>query len=621
MTKNASLNKQTYTVNKKCFDENSYKSLFLDLPIGYAFFEIIYDDRNNPYDYKFIEVNSIFEEKTNLKSSELIGKSISSFFGYIDNKKIDQLMLHAGRAIYRRKQQEFEIYNNHVNKWYKIHLKSPNKKYLVIYLIDITKEKLHMIELENSRRRMENIIEATDIGTWELNMQTGERHYNERWASMLGYTLEELSPINENTWKNLVHPDDLQVELDKDVKLYSKEIECYDDEYRMKHKDGHWVWIQDRGKVISWTEDGNPLLLSGTHTDITAKRNKQDEVLYLSYRDQLTGIYNRRYLDENLKNIDVEKNLPLSLILADVNGLKLTNDSFGHSVGDELLKKAAELMKMGCRNSDKLIRVGGDEFLIVLANTDSWQAVDIIKRINSLALNEKVNGIDVSISFGYKTKRKIEESFNDIFKGAEDRMYRRKLYESSGIRNKTIDIIMNTLCEKSKREKLHSMRVGDICEKIALMLNFEKEKATQIKIAGIMHDIGKIGIDETILNKPQRLNYEEYKELKRHPEIGYRMLSTSNDYSEIAEYVLKHHERWDGKGYPGGFKGEEISIQARIIAIAEAYDDMVYGTPYKKNMTVNEALNEIKKCSGTQFDPEIVEVFTELITEHYIGEE
>ncbi len=478
-----------------------------------------------------------------------------------------------------------------------------------------------MIELENSRRRMENIIEATDIGTWELNMQTGERHYNERWASMLGYTLEELSPINENTWKNLVHPDDLQVELDKDVKLYSKEIECYDDEYRMKHKDGHWVWIQDRGKVISWTEDGNPLLLSGTHTDITAKRNKQDEVLYLSYRDQLTGIYNRRYLDENLKNIDVEKNLPLSLILADVNGLKLTNDSFGHSVGDELLKKAAELMKMGCRNSDKLIRVGGDEFLIVLANTDSWQAVDIIKRINSLALNEKVNGIDVSISFGYKTKRKIEESFNDIFKGAEDRMYRRKLYESSGIRNKTIDIIMNTLCEKSKREKLHSMRVGDICEKIALMLNFEKEKATQIKIAGIMHDIGKIGIDETILNKPQRLNYEEYKELKRHPEIGYRMLSTSNDYSEIAEYVLKHHERWDGKGYPGGFKGEEISIQARIIAIAEAYDDMVYGTPYKKNMTVNEALNEIKKCSGTQFDPEIVEVFTELITEHYIGEE
>lgn len=621
MTINASLNKQTYTVNKKCFDENSYKSLFLDLPIGYAFFEIIYDDRNNPYDYKFIEVNSIFEEKTNLKSSELIGKSISSFFGYIDNKKIDQLMLHAGRAIYKRKQQEFEIYNNHVNKWYKIHLKSPNKKYLVIYLIDITKEKLHMIELENSRRRMENIIEATDIGTWELNMQTGERHYNERWASMLGYTLEELSPINENTWKNLVHPEDLQEELDKDVKLYSKEIECYDDEYRMKHKDGHWVWIQDRGKVISWTEDGNPLLLSGTHTDITAKRNKQDEVLYLSYRDQLTGIYNRRYLDENLKNIDVEKNLPLSLILADVNGLKLTNDSFGHSVGDELLKKAAELMKMGCRNSDKLIRVGGDEFLIVLANTDSWQAVDIIKRINSLALNEKVNGIDVSISFGYKTKRNIEESFNDIFKGAEDRMYRRKLYESSGIRNKTIDIIMNTLCEKSKREKLHSMRVGDICEKIALMLNFEKEKATQIKLAGIMHDIGKIGIDENILNKPQRLNYEEYKELKRHPEIGYRMLSTSNDYSEIAEYVLKHHERWDGKGYPGGFKGEEISIQARIIAIAEAYDDMVYGSPYKKNMTVNEALNEIKKCSGTQFDPEIVEVFTELITEHYIGEE
>ncbi|NYB72940.1 diguanylate cyclase [Sedimentibacter hydroxybenzoicus DSM 7310] len=616
MTKNALLNRQTYTANNKYdFDENSYKSLFLDLPIGYAFFEIIYDENNKPYDYKFIEVNSIFEEKSGLKSKELIGENISVFFECIDNKKTEQLMLHAARAIYKGKQQEFEIYNKHVNKWYKIHLKAPSRKFLVTYLIDITKEKLHTIELENARRRMENIIEATDIGTWELNMQTGERIYNERWASILGYTLEELSPINEDTWIGLVHPDDLQQELNKDMLLYNKKIDCYDDEYRMRHKDGHWVWIQDRGKVISWTEDGSPLLLSGTHTDITAKRNKQEEVLYLSYRDQLTGFYNRRYFDENLKEIDVEKNLPMSVILADVNGLKLTNDSFGHSVGDDLLKKATDVIRAGCcRNTDKLVRIGGDEFLIILPNTESWKAVEIIKNINSLALKEKVRGIDVSISFGYKTKRRIEESFNDVFKSAEARMYRHKLYESSCIRNKTIEIIMNTLYEKSNREMLHSKRVGEICEKIALRLNFDKEKTIQVKLAGIMHDIGKMGIDENILNKPQRLSYEEYNELKRHPEIGYRMLSTSNDYSEIADYVLKHHERWDGNGYPGGFKGEEISIQARIIAIAEAYDDMIYGMPYKKNMSIDEAAAELKRCSGSQFDPDIVEVFIDLIT-------
>ena len=608
--------RQTYTASDKHeYVESSYKKLFLDLPIGYAFFEIIYDEEGKPYDYKFTEVNSIFEEKSGLTSCDLVGKSISAFFEYIGNKKTELLMIYAGRALYKGKEQEFDIFNKHVNKWYKIHLQSYDANTLVAYLIDITKEKLHMTELESARRRMENIIEATDIGTWELNMQTGERIYNERWADILGYTLEELSPINEHTWKSLVHPEDLQQELDKDVLLYSKKIDRYDNEYRMRHKDGHWVWIQDRGKVISWTEDGNPLLLSGTHTDITAKRNKQEEVLYLSYRDQLTGYYNRRYLDENLKKIDVEENLPISVILADVNGLKLTNDSFGHSVGDNLLKKATDVIRNCCRSTDKLVRIGGDEFLMILPKTESWKAVEIIKNINSEALSVKVKGIDVSISFGYKTKRKVEESFQDIFKSAETRMYRHKLYESSCIRNKTIEIIMNTLCEKSNREMLHAKRVGEICEKIALRLKFEKDKITQIKLAGMMHDIGKMGIDENILNKPQRLSYDEYNELKRHPEIGYRMLSTSNDYSEIADFVLKHHERWDGKGYPGGFKGEEIAIQARIIAVAEAYDDMIHGMPYKRNMNVSEAISELKRCSGTQFDPNIVEVLIDTLNE------
>ncbi len=617
MAKDAIPVKQTYAQDKKYkFTENSFKNLFADLPIGYAFFEIIYDSEEVPYDFKFIEVNLIFEENTGFKSKELIGKNISAFLGYIDNKKAERLFHYIMRAICKGKQQEFEINNNHINRWYRVYLNSPNRSLLVMYLIDITKEKLHMMELDSARRRMENIIEATNVGTWELNIQTGERIYNERWAGILGYTLQELSPITSDTWKRLVHPDDLAEELAKDIKLYNKEIECYDDEYRMKHKDGHWVWIQDSGKVISWTEDGNPLLLSGTHTDITAKRNKQDEVLYLSYRDQLTGLYNRRYFDENIKEIDAEKNLPLSVILADVNGLKLTNDSFGHSVGDELLIKAAEVIRLGCKKVDTIIRIGGDEFLLILPKQDSKQAVDTIKRINSLANKEKVCGVDVSISFGYKTKIKIDEKFNDIFKCAEANMYRHKLYESSCIRNKTIGIIMNTLYEKSNREMLHSKRVGEICGKIAHELNFDKDKINQIKLAGIMHDIGKIGIDENILNKPHRLKLEEYKELKRHPEIGYRMLSTSNEFSEIAEYILKHHERWDGKGYPGGFKGEEISVQARIIAIAEAYDDMIHGLPYKKNMSIDEAIAELKNCSGTQFDPNIVEIFANLISNH-----
>jgi len=379
-------------------------------------------------------------------------------------------------------------------------------------------------------------------------------------------------------------------------------------------KDGTERSIEDTAAPII-QENGEIMGAVIVFRDCSEKKKKQEEIIYLSYCDQLTDLYNRRYFEEKLKEIDTAENLPITLIMADVNGLKLVNDSFGHNLGDELLKKAAEVLKRGCRKRDIISRLGGDEFVAVLTETSSLQAEQIIKRINSIAANEKVGAIDISISFGYETKKNMEENIQDIFKNAEDYMYRHKLYESSSIRNKTIDLIMNTLYEKSYREMLHSKRVSELCEALAVRMNFDKDKVNQIKIAGLMHDIGKMGIDENILNKPDKLNDEERKEVKRHPEIGYRILSSSNDFSEIAEYVLKHHERWDGKGYPGGFKGEQISIQSRIIAIADAYDAMTSDRPYRKGLRIEDALEELKRCSGTQFDADIVDIFINMMVE------
>lgn len=609
------IDSQTYaSLNKRTMADSFYKLLFEELPIGYAFFKIIFNEEGAPSDYEFLEVNSIFEEKIGLNRNDIIGSRLSTVFGYMDQSEFDRLNYFAYGAIKNGK-QEFELYYRYVAKWYRVNLYSPKENYIVMYFIGITNEKNQLIELEHSRRRMENIIEATNVGTWELDLETGEYFYNERWASMLGYTLDELTPINTSTWKRLVHPEDLAVQLTRDEKLYTKEIDYYDEEYRMIHKDGSIVWIQDKGKVISWTKDGKPHIISGTHTDITAKRKKQEEVLYLSYCDQLTGLYNRRYFEKILKEIDIADNLPITLIMADVNGLKLVNDSFGHNLGDELLKKSAEVIKKGCRKTDIIARLGGDEFVAILTKTSPMQAEQIIKRVNSIALKDKVGAIDISISFGYETKKSMNENIHDILKNAEDYMYRHKLYESSSIRNKTIDLIMNTLYEKSYREMQHSKRVSEICEALAMRMNFDKDKINQIKIAGLMHDIGKMGIDEKILNKPEKLNDDEQKEVKRHPEIGYRILSSSNEFSEIAEYVLKHHERLDGKGYPGGFNGEEISIQSRIIAIADAYDAMTSDRPYRKGMCPEMALAEIKRCSGTQFDTDISFIFTKMILE------
>ncbi|MHB1483901.1 MAG: sensor domain-containing diguanylate cyclase/phosphohydrolase [Saccharofermentanales bacterium] len=343
--------------------------------------------------------------------------------------------------------------------------------------------------------------------------------------------------------------------------------------------------------------------------DVTQRKQEEKEILYLAYHDQLTGLYNRRYYEEALAKIDTKSNLPISLVMGDVNGLKLINDSFGHAVGDELLKKVADAISKGCRKDDVVARLGGDEFIIILPKTDLITAEKIFNNIKSNLVEEKVGAINISITFGCETKSQEQENIYEIYKNTEDHMYRHKLSESSSMRSKTSDIIMKTLYEKNHREMLHSKRVSIICENIAKKMNLSKDNINQLRIAGLMHDIGKIGIDEKILNDHQDLSNLEWNEVKRHTEIGYRILSSVNEYSEIADCVLEHHERWDGLGYPKGLKGENILLFARIIAIADAYDAMTSRRSYRSTISSEYAAQEIMRFAGKQFDPAIARIF------------
>ncbi len=303
------------------------------------------------------------------------------------------------------------------------------------------------------------------------------------------------------------------------------------------------------------------------------------------------------------------RNLPLTVVLGDVNGLKLINDSFGHDNGDLLLQRTAELIKASCRNDDIVARFGGDEFVMLLPNTTAADAEIILDRINDSLGKENINGIDLSVSFGKYTKTYEEESIEVVSKGAEDNMYRNKLLVGASVRSKTIDIIMNTLYEKNNREMLHSKRVSNLCEKIATQMNLEKSTIEQLKAAGLVHDIGKIGIDENILNSPDKLTKAQWIEMKKHSEIGYRILNGSEEFSEIARFVLEHQEKWDGTGYPRGIAGDSISLEARIIALADAFDAMTRPRTYGKVFSIEESLEEIKRCAGTHFDPQIAEMF------------
>jgi diguanylate cyclase (GGDEF)-like protein len=347
--------------------------------------------------------------------------------------------------------------------------------------------------------------------------------------------------------------------------------------------------------------------------DITIERNNQKRIEFLSYHDQLTGVYNRRFFEEELKRLNIKENLPLTIVMADVNGLKLINDSFGHAMGDELLKKVTTVMLNGCDDTGIISRIGGDEFVILLPKTNALEADRIVKRISALGSKEQVTSINVSISMGFATKHYEEENIFEVLKKAEDLMYKKKLFESPSIRGKTINAIINTLHEKNKREEEHSRRVSEYCNSLGKAMNLPDGEIQELKTVGLLHDIGKIAIEDTILNNKDKLTDEEWEKLKRHPEIGYRILSSVNDMAEMAQYVLAHHERWDGTGYPKGLKKKEIPLKSRIIAIADAFDAMISDRAYRSALSKEAAVEELVKNAGTQFDPELVKIFIEKV--------
>jgi diguanylate cyclase (GGDEF)-like protein len=331
------------------------------------------------------------------------------------------------------------------------------------------------------------------------------------------------------------------------------------------------------------------------------------------YRDKLTGLYNKTFFEEELARLDTKRQLPISLIMGDINGLKLINDAFGHSMGDSVLKKAAGIMTNSFRDEDIISRVGGDEFVILLPMTAEETALEIIERVKRKCENNPLEFIKINISFGVATKTSIDEDINKIYKKAEDRMYFNKLKESKEAKLSMIKFLKKRLEKITYETKSHYDRLKDISMLMAEVLNLSEHEKEELRLLSEFHDIGKIGVPKDILQKEGRLNSEEWNDVKRHSEIGYYIAKEIKDASSIDELILTHHERWDGKGYPGLLKNDEIPLIARIFALADAYDMMVNDRPFQTKMTKKAALEEIKKQSGSQFDPELAEIFINLM--------
>jgi diguanylate cyclase (GGDEF)-like protein/putative nucleotidyltransferase with HDIG domain len=328
-----------------------------------------------------------------------------------------------------------------------------------------------------------------------------------------------------------------------------------------------------------------------------------------SVHDQLTGLYNRRFYETEIDRYFGNGTRQLALVMADVNGLKLINDAFGHAEGDRIITCMADVLVQKCKSSDIVIRIGGDEFLILMPETSSDEAFAVINEVKTALSRFSTGGISYSASFGFTQKRNSTESREELFNRAESEMYRRKLAESPGVKRRIIGKVLDVINCKSAEEAAHSARVAEYSEAIARKLGLSEETVRLVRTAATLHDIGKIKLSAELLHKTLPLDETEMKEFRHHPEVGYNILVSVNEYSQLALFVLHHHEQWDGTGYPLGLSGEDIPLGARILSVAESYDYMISERNYQGKMTMEMAIEELRRCSGTCFDPRITTVF------------
>lgn len=349
--------------------------------------------------------------------------------------------------------------------------------------------------------------------------------------------------------------------------------------------------------------------------DITKRKDMEDKLHYCAFHDRMTGLYNRVYFEEQLKVLSESCQRPVAIVLCDIDGLKLINDTFGHQAGDELLISAAAIIKECFSGIAEVARVGGDEFAVILCNSSSVEIEEICQCIRRRvgAFREMNTKIPLSISIGFGITACPAQSIAEVFKIADDNMYREKLHSSQNIRNSIVENLTKTLGARDFAADGHMDRLQQFVIKMAESVGLQGSNLSALRLLGQFHDIGKVGIPDHILFKPGRLSDDEFMIMKRHCEIGYRIAQSSSELSSIADWILKHHEWWNGQGYPLGIKNEEIPLVCRIFSIADAFDAMTNERPYRRAMTYNEAIDELERCAGTQFDPNLVPLFKRIV--------
>ncbi|HNU93755.1 MAG TPA: MASE3 domain-containing protein [Bacillota bacterium] len=364
----------------------------------------------------------------------------------------------------------------------------------------------------------------------------------------------------------------------------------------------NWIYRVPSGEVVA------------VFQDVTERIQAEQRVEYLTIHDSLTGLYNRRYLEQVISQMDAEAVVPVTVVFGDANGLKLANDAFGHEAGDRLLVNVARALQACSRGDDIIVRMGGDEFVVIMPGVREGDAAEAVVRMRHAFDEAPADPVRVSLALGASTRLAPSVSLREVLADAEKRAYRQKLAESKSARGSLMKSLLGTLAVKTPETEDHVLRMRELALELGRSLGLPDSTLDDLAVLTLIHDIGMVGIPDTILTKVDApLSPDEQEALKKHPEIGYRVARASIELAHVADGILSHHENWDGSGYPQGLKGEEIPLIARIVAIVDAYDSMTAGRSYKAAISEKQAIDEIRKLAGTRFDPDLAEAFARLI--------
>jgi diguanylate cyclase (GGDEF)-like protein/putative nucleotidyltransferase with HDIG domain len=362
--------------------------------------------------------------------------------------------------------------------------------------------------------------------------------------------------------------------------------------------------------------------------------HRELEAVRLALTDPLTGLGNHRSFQERLQH-DLEAtelgNTTLSLCLLDIDNFKDINDQHGHPVGDRVLAHVARRL----RQNGEAFRLGGDEFALLLPGRSSEDAAGVAEAVlHRVAMGADVRGVDVTLSAGVAEYPQYGVDRNELLRVADEAMYQAKeegknqvrIYRPDGgeltqlrrlaegrdrsARLRAAASLAHAVDGRDAYTGRHSYMVGELAGRIAKRMGMPRDEIELARLAGRLHDIGKLAIPEEILRKPGPLNDAERLVLERHPQIGFRMLE-SLGIEPVATWVLHHHERWDGRGYPEGLGEEEIPLGSRILFVADAYDAMTSDRVYRPKLSHEDAIAELERCAGAQFDPTVVQVVLE----------